>query len=104
MPSHTPAPWKGRKERSASGVPSLYIYTGTTIHDFNDIAEVYTNTSHDGDGNARLIAVAPELYDALQNLVTCAEVYDEFNDPNHDYYMAMHKAFMALYRVKGEAG
>lgn len=52
--------------------------------------------------DATLLAASPELYEALEDLISCAEVYDEFNDPNHDYYVVMHEAQMALCQVDHE--
>jgi aryl-alcohol dehydrogenase-like predicted oxidoreductase len=59
---HTPAPWKiHRMENHHSGVPDIY-----QIH-WSDIGECVAEIVH-GEANARLIAAAPEMLEALEKL------------------------------------
>lgn len=66
---HTPGPWRYQREQHAEmGRPSFYKY------------EVYTATGEyghpatcDNEANARLIAAAPELLEALMGVVGWVE-------------------------------
>ena len=73
MAKHTPGPW--------------YSRNGSSPHFQGQIASESTGATvaisySDEDGaNARLIAAAPELLDALQNLLDACEHWEDQNDP-----------------------
>lgn len=60
---HTPGPWEA-EVRTPIGI--TYVWQGGTE---NAIAKVYAGVIEDAEANARLIAAAPELLDALQSLL-----------------------------------
>lgn len=69
---HTPGPWSvfhGKNNR-------VFIYAGEhleSIHDGNTLAEMqekpFGGIDEEGEANARLIAAAPELLEALEHLL-----------------------------------
>lgn len=93
MASHTPGPWEVKEHRLPDGYRDYEITSSK-----GSIGLLFEKS------DALLAAAVPELYEALRDLVACAETYDEFNDPNHDYYVAMHRASMALRQVEGRVG
>lgn len=58
---HTPGPWEA-EVRTPIGI--TYVWQGGTE---NAIAKVYAGVIEDAEANARLIAAAPELLDALKD-------------------------------------
>ena len=62
---HTPGPWDLNETQRGT-----YIYQGGTE---NCIAEIYADVNEDQAANARLIAAAPELLEALLALLPGAE-------------------------------
>lgn len=71
MSKHTPGPWTAYKRPEPVGFAEWEIYYGT---DTECVAEVV----HE-EANARLIAAAPELLEALQAVIrNDAENRDEF--------------------------
>jgi len=84
--THTPGPWHMGKR---GGNPAIYGKDGT------EVAEILHGLTPEWRGNARLIAAAPEMLAALEEL--CADKY--LADPiNAD---RMGKAKAAIAKVKG---
>ena len=65
--SHTPGPWKWNNE----GYSYLRTATGEDVHDFG--CGCCSCTSSLSDANARLIAAAPELLEALELISTATD-------------------------------
>jgi hypothetical protein len=90
---HTPGPWiaDGYNVRVRNG---RYIaYTGPS---HTPPSEYPKQCAEEDKANARLIAAAPELLEALENLMeTC-----EYGDHNADEYNA---AVAAIAKAKGES-
>lgn len=59
-------------------------------------------TTHTGDGDARLIASAPMLYEALAAMLHCAELNKPYLDMSH-MDIAMDMARKALVAASGES-
>jgi hypothetical protein len=114
MSKHTPGPWM---VGTASGHNCNIVYTqhSDKDDDFNGVCSVYGlplqlhkrdfADLHDrwtaGLANARLISAAPELYEALSDLVAHLNQGAYSGDvmpPEHP----MHKAAAALNKAKGE--
>jgi hypothetical protein len=67
---HTPGPWRqGTKNQRFMNL--VYAHNGGIL-----VAEVNTSAPEPGENeaNARLIAAAPELLAAIQNLLDCTEL------------------------------
>ena len=63
---HTPGPWKIAEERFGTGWTDGHEITASD----GDIARTYRGRGHDTDAaNARLISAAPELGEALKDIV-----------------------------------
>lgn len=60
-PKHTPGPWMHTKRDSEDTVHTL-------LNETNPVAHVFSVYGTDREANARLIACAPELLEALQRL------------------------------------
>ena len=85
----TPGPWSIRKDSEEKGSP-LRVHAPS-----RSIAQVW---EHDqGRGNAALIAAAPEMYEALQNLVNDWERV-------HGPIPKDHEAWAALAQAEGRQG
>ena len=67
MSKHTVGPWEFRDMRKWNGASSFYI-TAPNAKDKRslNIALIPNSTMHDAEANARLIAAAPELLEALE--------------------------------------
>ena len=81
MGKHTPGPWTLDEDTytitSDSGLTIAYV---STVDDYSGAEEEYKpQLAEECSGNARLIAAAPDLYDALNRaLAGLAEVYQEW--------------------------
>ena len=68
--SHTPAPWKAEKNPEKYNSP---LYAAFTVFTEDEGGGLVADILHDGGGrpeaNARLIASAPELLEALKALI-----------------------------------
>ena len=95
MSKHTPAPWimefrPGHWERRWE----ISAFDGSCICVGDDWE---TSFRSEGDANARLIAAAPELLEALEGMVS------EFDGCYADGEPAMIKARAAIAKARGEA-
>ena len=86
---HTQGPWNVRREVAERGCP-LEIDACKCV-----VAKVYDH--HEGIANAYLIAAAPAMYDALQNIL---EFY-EWSNSNGAEQAAYDKAMKALAQAEG---
>ena len=69
MSKHTPGPWRidrGSKTGTARGISA----SARNIVNFNGLAKPMSNET---EANARLIAAAPDLLDALRYVLDCIE-------------------------------
>ena len=77
---HTPGPWRAETNRSPLTITRELDHLPAAQgghRQFRDIAEVYVEDKGDGApedyANARLIAAAPELLEALKELMVAAD-------------------------------
>ena len=89
MSKHTPGPWQWTQHFD----PTISIYKDG----FGQIARLYDSSAGTGKANARLIAAAPDLLDALVQFV------DEFEGCYADGEPAMIKARAAIAKATGGA-
>ena len=79
MSKHTPGPWMiGSSDLKVS---MLSVHCRDTKRKHSTICRM-VSTKHgmdifEGEANARLIAAAPELLEALKNLVLCSERWED---------------------------
>ena len=85
---HTPGPWQWTQHFD----PTISIYKDG----FGQIARLYDSSAGTGKANARLIAAAPDLLDALVQFV------DEFEGCYADGEPAMIKARAAIAKATGK--
>ncbi len=83
MSAHTPGPWTLAEGRSG------YQFWPLIQHGGKDIA-VCSRQVDETDANARLIAAAPDLYEALRAMIDCA------GDDDARAYRAVTQAKAAL--------
>ena len=95
MSKHTPGPWKATKFNPATGeIDDCYLYVEPGISVIE--RKVKGRDQHD-TANARLIAAAPDLLEALEELLAVAVQYDlPLSDPERI------KARAAIARARGE--
>lgn len=92
MNKHTPGPWTNRGRIPQPGLPHSTVAAKTLI------ARVYSEAFGDieqEEANARLMAAAPELLEALENLLRYLET-DDMRD------LDMNKARAAIAKATGE--
>ena len=84
---HTPGPWKFHLGRGAS--PRFHIQTsaGYQIASTPEVGS-YAPESEQRDANARLIAAAPELLEALQTICESFKCHHEDYDIHEGYQRA----------------
>lgn len=95
-PKYTPGPWCLDVEPSDDG--TFFVQTPEG-RDGQCIAEVYNQTTPDTVANARLIAAAPELYEALRSLLAEVEADREAEDPQARTQMEWEDAPLAAARA-----
>ena len=97
---HTPAPWRVssespriiKKDYRAIGSDAGFLIASTMG---NDNSGFYAS-EQEADANARLIAAAPELLEALEELITATQHLDQCHQATAD------KARAAIAKAKGE--
>jgi len=96
MSAHTPGPWVAKKATVRGEVNEWYVTEGEGVA---VIASCVTDIAGEpSEANARLIAAAPELLEALEGLCGLAELR-----PGHlqDYKAAVAAARNAITKAKG---
>jgi hypothetical protein len=80
MSAFTGGPWQSMHDYALNGIYTIIgnvdgeIIDGYTHHTYTTVAEVYDNDNRVEDlANARLIAAAPDMHDALERLLEVAE-------------------------------
>ena len=92
MSKHTPGPWE-----IAKGKTYCAIRTDDRV-----IADMRLVGLHYNDANARLIAAAPDLLEAMQALFGADMVYCMMGDGKDDQIEAIAKARAAIFKATGE--
>jgi hypothetical protein len=85
---HTPGPWYKRQQGSEIEIKSG-IYTIGMVHNYNEPHEA-------NEANANIIEAAPDMFEALIEILPYAE---EFINSNHPSWK---KAKAAIAKAKGE--
>ena len=80
MSKHTPGPWQWTQHFD----PTISIYKDG----FGQIARLYDSSAGTGKANARLIAAAPDLLDALKALTHSLDVEDLVHDDQRSSFAA----------------
>jgi hypothetical protein len=93
--NHTPGPWEWQHDYESS--PNWCSIMTKIGNKLTYIADVYR-----GEADARLIAAAPDMLEALEALLPLAE--DFYYDVNHgdEYVEQFVKARAAIAKAKGE--
>lgn len=81
MSAHTPGPWGNYEEGDYWGVetPSVSIVVWGNAEDGDD-GGVRGKTIEEARANARLIAAAPDLLEALKAFVKAGDGHDDFTE------------------------
>ena len=90
--SHTPGPWKSRPENKGSWTAVVHAAGGECI-------AVCSSGSADNHANARLVAAAPELLEALQ---FCLDQMDPDRHTVERIDKAMDRAYAAIAKAEGK--
>lgn len=93
----TPGPWEARdtcsqQERWVVGAD----------HPYSDSHKLAVAREIETEANARLIAAAPELYEALDELTRSFRLIYEVNGDDPDHTTVFPKAAAALAKARGE--
>lgn len=93
--THTPAPWRIKRVAN-SKIHAVRIIGGDTFSLVATIQDVYPNDPHftEGQADARLIAAAPELLEALEELYLLLKKQE-------GYQPYMFQARAAIAKAKG---
>lgn len=101
MSAHTPGPWRFEKETVIDG--ESLAYPLHTIWTDRSLLLARTCFAPASEGNAQLIAAAPDLLAALQSLLADIEDYQQINHlgghENHSQVMAR----AAIAKAEGSA-
>ena len=92
---HTPAPWSVEVDHSSNAPEFIRTYVDGEMY---DLASVLCDETGNATANARLIAAAPDLLAALQNVAACFDA----NDPD-SMANAMADARAAIAKATGGA-
>lgn len=98
-PTHTPGPWRIHK------LPwCTYIGAGPVVDSVTGASRDCIAYNVSEGPNARLIAAAPDLYEALKVMVELAQETDYFTDPSDpDPYAALKTAEAAIAAARAES-
>lgn len=105
--AHTPGPWIARTQPNSKGqVTSIRIWTQDEFHG-NLVCAMSPETpaavqGHEAFANARLIAAAPDLLEALKNLYTACTATD-FNEHWESYKEAQDAITKATGNIRQDA-
>lgn len=95
---HTPGPWEVLPAQWDEG-ETLCIQTAS----IGDVVAFIEGPANERDyANARLIAAAPELLDALEGLLNLNDVKQALNSKSHDVRKSHAKALAAIAKARGE--
>lgn len=89
MTQHTPGPWELVKQEDDFEIKHKVYFIGS-VYDFNQFPE--------NEANARLIAAAPDLLEALEYMIEEA-TSGQFSNPSEE---EIQKARAAIAKAKGE--
>jgi hypothetical protein len=98
-PGYTPGPWRIFTNTDGSKLIGIGELTGDGIADCG--FGLWRGGEAEAIANARLIAAAPDLVEALQNILLCPAILDELNGDN-ETNNAVAKARAALSKALGE--
>ena len=98
---HTPGPWYA----DSYGVRNRGGYICELRHPsrYDGQQERYERERAERDGDARLIAAAPELFAALESAIKCMVEQTQNAATDEEIAMALEMARAAIARAKGEA-
>lgn len=97
QPTHTPGPWHvGQFDEQ------LFVSDSTRNFDVCIIQPQHANPSSDARANARLIAAAPDLLEALEALVPHVLHYAAMNNAHPSAHKDAASARAAIAKAKGE--
>jgi hypothetical protein len=82
MTKHTPGPWKAEIDEQVPERGAVYV-EGPQGWLNQAVADCGFNDVETDEANARLIAAAPELLEALQSLVASCEKHLAFRKPTN---------------------
>ena len=71
----TPGPWEYH-----SGVGPTFVIEAATAGQFARVSRWTQGNRAEAEANARLIAAAPDLYEALQAFIDAGDGHDDFTD------------------------
>jgi hypothetical protein len=98
---HSPGPWKRGNAYGAApnhAICADYVVVARVVESAGIAVGEGKRTPYDhGDANARLIAAAPDLLAALQNVVNSIALHGDGPELQHDLY----KARQAISRATG---
>lgn len=96
--NHTPGPWKHEGQGDITGIEDNGFGRGPV-----DVCSVYLRTVKGRhDANARLIAAAPDLLEALQELLRDVQDYQRINNLGGENNHSQVKAKAAIARAIGK--
>jgi len=95
MSKHTPGPWTANEEFDDGESLGIAITAGR----LGQVVRVF-DVGQEGFANAHLIAAAPDLLEALQNLTACCFFPTSGNDA---FQTTVDRARTALVKATGEA-
>lgn len=107
QPKWTPGPWDCYVHAGTWSVRATYAPDSTHRaggygnHKFSSIAPALGGGYACKEANARLIAAAPELYDALRRLIPPDQEVQMIESPE-DFHEDWHTALAALAKARGE--
>jgi hypothetical protein len=102
---HTPGPWRVYRQPSKTwqGMYSLHVLASDQTPAEMAAAIVHVaGTNPDDEANARLIAAAPEMLEALATLLGCAET-DSMDDKSNVWRSAIIDARATIAKATGGA-
>lgn len=107
--THTPGPWKAYQKQGTQGqgLPQWRIHgpgvTGSVATvDFDLIQPTITKQNENASSNARLIAAAPELLEALKDCIEWLDRTGESVSEGGKEYEYVTKAREAITKAKGK--
>ena len=97
MSKHTPGPWGVREAREMEGMDFDIVTDGPEYA----VASLYCHMGESVEADARLIAAAPELLEALEYLVTADDAPTP-GDREHTVREAISHARAAIAKARGK--